>query len=775
MANPTRETELAASQYEALKEHERRRAKEELARKQDMLANNTDVSRARDLRTLAPANNVRIDQTRQVKAKDYFGLSLSHSNGQRLACEVELIVRDSPDGEGDVLICEVDDHCSAWLLFPPVEMSDISARQEENKEDLVVMIRGHHDGKGWAEIFTLHAEDADIAQEFMELVGFEPMPPYVTNKADRPSTPITPKSAMMSGGLQEGSMDYPIGEAAPKRVNGMLQSSAARWESSTAADHVYERDADAAKAQIPKEARRSPSTTISQPSSPIAKPSSKDDQPSQKLRPQAKRRPSSPLKKEYNPDSQPVQRQQQPSVAYTSDSYDSYSESELTDSEFEDEIPVAAAAAAVLTQESTPRSTPPPPEGYCHKFTGYITCWRPDLGQFQDLYEDICSIRVMPGKVMIMIMDASHSAPYKADEGGPKQPLFELDLNPLSVLAQRTGLDVEIRAAQMETSLLRVNGYIRVRSADTIACVRLYRALEQARKDNAAYNQLEQERIVNGYGQHPQEETAEEFQSRKSWFGRKKSYRASARAPTVDSSSSKFSFGNAFTALDRFKKDNRSFNIEKSSVRSGGIFGRNRSSRASSQYANEDTLSNGFTPPHTSYDPSLATTGTIDTTRFDTTFMKIRLYAMYSRSGQWVDMGECQITISPAPEWMKASSNLYNGYQKRVTLTEIPEERALDKINKRFNNVLGSVDHRVPEVKFDEIVGARCCAMAGRKGIVMQIWEQLRGANGEVGRAPAEGGVCGRQQKYLLQSESTAQARFIFALLGAGGGAGYEI
>lgn len=768
MANQSHESELALKQYEGLTEHVRRRTKEENARKQDILANNTDVSRVRDLRTLAPATNVHIIQSRQVKAKDYFDLSLSHSNGQRLACEVEIIVRDSFHGDGDVLICEVDGQSNQWLLFPPIELGFISARQGEFKKELVVMIRGYHDGKDWAEVFTLQANHADIAEEFIEMVGSKPVPPPITNEGDvRPPPPITPRSAMMSGGLQEASMDYPIGETAPKRADINKQCSATSWENGMGIDHVYDKDRSAARAVTPRQDRRSLSHTISQPSTPIVRPQSKDSTSSQEVRPQTKIRPSSPLKKEYNPRSQ-----QHPFEIYTTDSYDSDSESELTDSEPEDEVPEVPVQVAHPTQASTPRSTPPPPEGYCHRFAAYLSCWRHDLGRFQDLHKDICSVRVTPGGVKILVMDASHSAPYRAGEDDDKQPLLELELTPLSVLAQRTGLDVEIRAAQLETSLLKATALMRLRSADTIGCIKLYRALEQSRKDNAAYNHLEQERTVNGYGQQQQEETAEEFQSRRSWFGRKKSYRASARAPTVDSASSKFSFGNAFTALDRFKKDNRSFDIEKSSMRSGGIFGRNRNSRANSSYANEDSLSNGFTPPHTSYDPSLATTGTVDTSQFDTTFMRIRLYMMHPR-GEWVDIGECQITISPAPEWMKESSNLYNGYQKRVTLTEIIEERARDKINKRFSlgNALGGSDERVPQVKFDQVVGARCCAKTGRKGIVMQIWEELRGANGEVGRAPAKGGVCGRQQKYLLQSESTAQARFIFALLGAGGGA----
>ena len=750
----------------------RRRRKEEKARKEDTRANNTDVSRVRDLQTLAPAENVCIDKSRQVKAKDYFEFSLSHSNGQRLACEVEIIIRDSRKSplDGDVLICEVDDSGSnQWLLFRPIEIRYISAHYGLSKKDLIVMVTGFAQGKEWVETFSLRAETVEIAEDFLDMIGSNPEPPSrdrkshifgssPSHRSNEPSTPISPRSAMMHGALEEADKSHPIGESAPDAESKENQAHGSVWFNNMGTDHVYDKDSDAARAKTPMKSR-TPTSQTSRPPSSNSRPQSKEGETL--ARSQTKRRPSSPLKREFNPD-RLAQASTQVSTQYSdSDSYDSYTESELTESDTE-VSPEPTLKSVEPSQDSTPRSTPPP-EHYCHKFSAHISCWLQDKGQFLDLHKDICSVRVMPGSVKIYVMDASHSATYQGDDD--KQPLIELELTPLSVLAQRTGLDVEIRAAVLETSKLKASNCIRLRSADTMSCRALYRCLEQARKDNIVYNTLEQERIISGYGQR-QEETMEEFEGRRSWFGRKKSYRASARAPTVESSGSKFSFKNAFTALDRFKMNNCSFDIEKSSMKSGGIFGCNRGSRASSQYAAEDSLSNGFTPPLTAYNPSSVTSGDGESGQFDTTSMRIRLYFLV-KSTDWYDCGEYIIAITQPPPWMKPKSTLYDGFQRRVTLTEFQEETVADKITRRFS---ARPQERVANVAWDEVMGAKCFLRQGKKGILMFTWQALTSKNGVVGQAPDEGGVCGRQQKYMIYSERTAQSRFIYALLGAGGG-----
>jgi hypothetical protein len=96
----------------------------------DKAANNTDPTRARDPRTLGQIEDATINRTRQVCAKDFFSLDIKHSNGQRIECRVELLLRDNPSDPsdpGDVLICSVD-NISRWLLFRPIAKDYISAR-----------------------------------------------------------------------------------------------------------------------------------------------------------------------------------------------------------------------------------------------------------------------------------------------------------------------------------------------------------------------------------------------------------------------------------------------------------------------------------------------------------------------------------------------------------------------------------------------------------------------------------------------------------------------
>jgi hypothetical protein len=121
----TAKSQKVEEQYQELAQTARRRHKEESARLEDEKANNTDPTRARDPRTLDLVEGVTIDRTRQVCAKDIFHLDLEHSTGQRVGCRVELVLRDKPDDEGDVLICEMDE-LRRFLLFPPIAKSSIS-------------------------------------------------------------------------------------------------------------------------------------------------------------------------------------------------------------------------------------------------------------------------------------------------------------------------------------------------------------------------------------------------------------------------------------------------------------------------------------------------------------------------------------------------------------------------------------------------------------------------------------------------------------------------
>ncbi|KAL7795048.1 hypothetical protein V8C37DRAFT_375398 [Trichoderma ceciliae] len=174
------DTNQLVKDFEALQEKARLRHKEEVARIIDEEAVNTDTTRARDLRTLGPTKSITIELSRQVSAKDIFSLDIVHSNGQRLECQVELVYRDNqsrPEDKGDLLIREVGDGRRSYLLFPPISMSLVSARSGDGKLDMVIMVRGNHNGRPWHELLSLWADEEEQILDWLDILPSSPVPP----------------------------------------------------------------------------------------------------------------------------------------------------------------------------------------------------------------------------------------------------------------------------------------------------------------------------------------------------------------------------------------------------------------------------------------------------------------------------------------------------------------------------------------------------------------------------------------------------------------------
>ena len=183
LLKPSAEAELLASRYQRLVDSARQRLHEERARLEDEAASNVDPTRTRDPRTLAPLAGVIIDQSRRVRARDNFDLALQHSSGQCVDCRIELILRDEVNdvvNGGDLLICEVD-ATGKWLLFPPVQLGRISARNGDIKGEIVIMIRGISDNRlEWQELFSLMSDDEQAGFEWVQMLGLTPVPPKIT-------------------------------------------------------------------------------------------------------------------------------------------------------------------------------------------------------------------------------------------------------------------------------------------------------------------------------------------------------------------------------------------------------------------------------------------------------------------------------------------------------------------------------------------------------------------------------------------------------------------
>jgi hypothetical protein len=184
----------------------RKRSNDEHARLEDEAASNIDPTRARDPRSLAPLSGVRIDPNRCVRARDHFDLHLYHSSGQEVDCRVEVLLRDDAPGHGtsgDVLVCEVDS-TGRWLLLPPIQQSHISARNGDNKGEIIVMMRGFHaDGKEWNEVLSLTGDDEQTGFEWVQMLGLNPIPPQLSElkRSQTPEKSSRPTSSHASSSL----------------------------------------------------------------------------------------------------------------------------------------------------------------------------------------------------------------------------------------------------------------------------------------------------------------------------------------------------------------------------------------------------------------------------------------------------------------------------------------------------------------------------------------------------------------------------------------------
>lgn len=221
-----------AEDFANLTELAKQRHSEEQGRLEDEAAAATDITRARDIKTMGVTESIRIDRQRKVRARDFFDMTLQHSNGQRIDCKIEIILRDDPRPEksGDILICQVEE-CSKWLLFAPVSLSNVSARRDQSSCDLVLMIRGVAGiGREWHELLALRAEEREAITEWLHMLGSNPLPPKLISNTDWPQvaersellqeSPVAPtpptlaptplsRSALAS---IQSEVDIPIGE-----------------------------------------------------------------------------------------------------------------------------------------------------------------------------------------------------------------------------------------------------------------------------------------------------------------------------------------------------------------------------------------------------------------------------------------------------------------------------------------------------------------------------------------------------------------------------------
>ncbi|KAI1284782.1 hypothetical protein F5Y07DRAFT_347681 [Xylaria sp. FL0933] len=803
-----------ASKWEALQEKARKRHKEETARIVDDDARKTDTSRARDLKTMAAADNVRIDRFRQVYAKDSFSLDLRHSNGQRLNCQVELVYRDNQlfkSDPGDLLIREIGSGGRSWLLFAPITGNHLSARKGDNKHQLVVMIRGYKDE--YFELITLTTDNEEQVSDWLKILGSSPTPPAVkeTVVSDAGALSLSPSSA---------NVDTPVGErkrfprqtypmptipstnelerelrgsksqhqshpsspsrpppAVPSSEKATTRSSYTKSRHSLSDPstgnaeeqhvHMESEGVEAELSRLGEENQdESPYRDDGAPPPPVHR--SLDAKKSPALAPPAeaysslKRRNSSPLKHEYYPSDVSSE------SSLSSESEDEYSYSdESSDDELEAaDMPDAVPAISIRRDSesytesvvSGSSTTPTPsilgPEAeipkvggaqseYLFKSLATISYWDNKHGCWKDLWPDICSIVTTPGLIEAYPFQRTHTTSDEPSQEG-ERPLIALDLTPLVMLRTSTALDIEIRSPVLSYARLypKVNkvetSFFRFRAPSLQECETLYMAVHRARLDNAKYKALEEETRIRAFGQgHAAQYDGEGSSNRRSWFGRKNSYRASARAPSQSAGSTSHSSVSATSFLKKLMGGGGQFNIAMSSVHRQSRFG----SGENSLY----TSSSG-TPPR-SPSVSAANSGAVAKMSLTTNNLKIRLHLLVSAS-KWEDYGNCFLEVTRPDQGTRQNLRKYQGMEKRIIVTTIPK-KATDQ----------------PSIVLDVVLGSRCFSRLGSRGILLNVWEEVRNEHGEMGVVPKGGGSGGNVNKWCFQCVSVMEASWIYGLV----------
>ena len=859
---PSEDTSELLHNFKDLQDKSRRRHREETARLTDEEASNTDTTRSRDMRTLAPLDYYLVNPRLQVNAKDIFSLDLAHSNGQRLECQVELVHRDShkePQNSGDLLIRETGDGGRAYLLFPPISMSSLSARTGEGNFDMVVMIRGTHNGRPWHELLTLTSDNEDQILDWLDILPLSPVPP----REPEPSVigedefeaspkpidiPVGARSIRRKGPRTRDESPRTRDElpsqrhSTPPRRSGPSRSYAQKSPLLTTpprideeeeyhspldktptqddyderpreeTDHSrplrenmrpdplnlakkpglpYYREDEAPPPPIHRtfgSARQSEAETEEEP--PKSRRSSIKPPVELKGDSKVKRRTSSPLKHEYLPSD----RSSASGLSAGSESDPDYSDSEdelesvdIPETEIGFSIKEesrhrpppeprsrAPESRAVPVQELPEETIVPPPvesllgDSECsltpsnsasqagingqklapeeketaQRFMATISRWS-DKGAWKDLTSTPCSVIVTPGLVEAYIFQDPSL------EQTPRQPLLAMDLTPLVLIRQSTTVDLEIRSSLQSHCQLAKSapgGNFRFRCGSGPDCFGLYMSVHHARLNNQKFIQLENEARFKSFGerQAPVENDGDTSSRRRSWFGRKNSYRGSVRAPSQSHDGASTTPSSNVSATSFLKRlsaaGNMTFNLAKSSVDKQSRPGSVRNSL----YTSGSSSASG-TPPR-SPSISLANSGQ-DPANLTGENIRIRLHLLIT-SSKWEDYGNCILQIRrPPPGWRQAL-RADHGLEKRVTVTTMPKK-----------------DSEKPRILLDAVLGSGCFTPMGSRGIVCGVWEEVRDKDGVVGMVPATGATGGNIKKWCFQCASAGEAGAVLRLV----------
>lgn len=412
------------------------------------------------------------------------------------------------------------------------------------------------------------------------------------------------------------------------------------------------------------------------------------------------------------------------------------------------------------------------------KCVASISYWSNKLGQWRDVWHEACSIFVTPGLIEAYPLSAMAPGPGgpgalnssgSSEFGGEAdvarmQPLIALELTPVVMIRQSTVVDLEVRSpVRPYCKLSTIDGKIfRFRAGSAQDGSTLYTAVHRARLNNAKYKALEEQARFRSFGQpqQPQQADAQEQDGQsssghgRSWFGRKNSYRASTRAPSqsVSQSQGTSSSISAPSLLKRLTGGaNMSFNIDKSSV---DRHGSRPPTAAGSLYTSGSSSSGNCTPPRS---PSVSLAGSSGrTVVLGSDNLKVRCHLLVTPT-KWEDHGNCHLQITRPPPGMRQELRIRHGMEKRIIVTKIPK--------RTFGFGDSDSEKNKPHIVLDVVLGSKCFGKLGTRGIILNVWEDLRDEKNNVGFAPKTGALSGTVKKWCFQCSSTTEANWIYGLV----------
>jgi hypothetical protein len=421
------------------------------------------------------------------------------------------------------------------------------------------------------------------------------------------------------------------------------------------------------------------------------------------------------------------------------------------------------------------------PERPVRKFIGSVSYWSSRKGTWKDVNDgQPASIVVHPGCMEVHHLSEQHSnrQAYPLQSSGTSEvdnsnkdagtivPLVALVLTPVVMIRRSTALDLEVRSPASPEARLKIEASMfRFRAADQNDAKDLYEAVHISRLNNARYIQLSEEARVRSFGQQMEvvggDGSAEDDSSsrRRSWFGRKNSYRASTRAPSV----SQGSISTTVSAASFLRRlmgggNNNSYNIDDSTLDkqrpSSAAPGIPHNTTNNSLYTSSSGSGSGSITPPRSASISLSNSGSQSRWSYGLAKpfspdqpLSIRCH-LNVQSNRWLDKGDCVLHISRPPPGVRQELPLYHGLEKRIIVTHATKK---------------SGDQ--PLILLDAVLGSQCFSMLGRKGVMCSVWENLRDEEGRVGVVPKSGAISGRVTKWCFQCKSMQQAGWIMGLL----------